>query len=103
MREWVRAYMHICALQVPHVARLLSCKQHHECMLRVQKTSTEPERKTPYSINLRHRMLWQKIGMGLTFRGVARNLNVAVGTVHNVLRRLKKQARLIQNIQMKNY
>jgi transposase len=48
--------------------------------------SAEPGRKAPYSVDLRHRMIWQKIGMGLTFRGVARYLNVSLGTVHNVLR-----------------
>ena len=59
-------------------------------MLRIQKMSAEPGRKAPYSIDLRHRMIWQKIGMGLTFRAVARNLNVAVGTVHNVLCRFEE-------------
>ena len=48
--------------------------------------SAEPGRKAPYSVDLRHRMIWQKIGMGLTFREVARNLNVSLGTVHNIFR-----------------
>ena len=56
-------------------------------MLRIQNMSAEPGRKAPYSVDLRHRMIWQKIGMALTFRRVAKNLNVATGTVYNVFHR----------------
>ena len=56
--------------------------------------SAEPGRKAPYSIDLRHRMIWQIIGMSLTYRKVAQNLNVAVGTVHNVLRRFQATGEL---------
>ena len=59
-------------------------------MLTIQKMSAEPGRKAPYSIDLRHRMIWQKVGMGLTFREVAKNLNVALGTVYNVFRRFEQ-------------
>ena len=64
------------------VARRPDMILHVSCITHAQnskKMSAEPGRKAPYSIDLRHRMIWQKIGMGLTFRGVARNLNVAVG------------------------
>ena len=53
--------------------------------------SAEPGHKAPYSINLRHRMI---IGMGLTYRKVAQNLNVAVGTVHNILDCFKQTGKL---------
>ena len=59
--------------------------------------SAELGRKAPYSIDLRHCMIWQIIGMSLTYRKVAQNLNVAaVGTVHNVLRRFQATGELEQ-------
>ena len=42
--------------------------------------SAEPERKTAYSADLRWRVVWQHIGMGLTFRKIAENLNIACST-----------------------
>ena len=36
-----------------------------------------------------HRMIWQKVVMSLTFREVAKNLNVALGTVY-VFRQFKQ-------------
>ena len=46
--------------------------------------SAEPGRKAPYSTDLRWRVVWQKAGMELSFRDIARNLNIAVGTVCNI-------------------
>ena len=40
-----------------------------------------------------------RLGMAMTFRAVAKNLNVALGTVHNTLHRFEQHVRLIQNIQ----
>ena len=42
--------------------------------------SAEPGRKTAYSADLRWRVVWQRIGMGLTFRKIAENLNIACST-----------------------
>ena len=46
--------------------------------------SAEPGRKAPYSGDLRWRIVWQRIGMDFEFRKIARNLNVSLGTVHNI-------------------
>ena len=50
-------------------------------------TSAEPGRKTAYAADLRWRIVWQRIGMELSYRSIAANLNVAVGTVHHIYRR----------------
>lgn len=49
-------------------------------------SSAEPGRKTAYAADLRWRIVWQRIGMELSYRTIAANLNVALGTVHNVNR-----------------
>ena len=49
--------------------------------------SAEPGRKAPYSIDLRWRVVWQRAGMQLPFRAIARGLNIAVGTVYNIWKR----------------
>lgn len=49
--------------------------------------SAEPGRKAPYSTDFRLRIVWQKIGMELTYREIAKNLNVSVGTAYNVYKR----------------
>ena len=48
--------------------------------------SAEPNRKAPYSSDMRWRIIWQKFGMDLTYRQIARNLSISIGTVHNVLK-----------------
>lgn len=45
--------------------------------------SAEPGRKTAYSTDLRWRVIWQKLGMGLGYRQIAHHLNISVGTVYN--------------------
>ena len=49
-------------------------------------TSAEPRRKAPYAADLRWRMVWQRIGMELPYRTIAKNLNVALGTVYHINR-----------------
>ena len=49
-------------------------------------TSAEPGRKAPYAADLRWRMIWQRIGMELSYRSIAANLNVALGTVYHINR-----------------
>ncbi len=46
--------------------------------------SYEPGRKVAYSVDLRHRMIWQRFAMEEQFRSIAKNLGVSVGTVYNV-------------------
>ena len=50
-------------------------------------TSAEPGRKAPYAADLRWRIIWQRIGMELSYRKIASNLNVALGTVCHINRR----------------
>lgn len=52
--------------------------------------SCEPGRKAPYSQDLRYKMVWQRLAMELPFRTIAKNLNVSVGTVHNILKLFKR-------------
>ena len=53
-------------------------------------TSAEPGRKAPYSSDLRWRIIWQKFGMGLTYRQVAKNLNISLGTSYNICRKFEE-------------
>ena len=46
--------------------------------------SYEPGRKVAYSVDLRHRMIWQRFAMEEQFRSIAQNLGVSVGTVYNI-------------------
>ena len=48
------------------------------------RMSAEP--KAPYSDDLRWRVVWQRIGMGLRYREIANCLNIAVGTAHNIFK-----------------
>ena len=50
-------------------------------------TSAEPGRKFAYSDNIRWHIVWQKIGTELPYRTIASNLNVSLGTVHNIYQR----------------
>ena len=50
-------------------------------------TSDEPGRKLAYSDDIRWHIVWQKIGMELPYRTIASNLNVSLGTVHNIYQR----------------
>ena len=45
--------------------------------------SAEPGRKAAYSSDLRWRVVWQRIGMELSFREIASNLCLSLGTVYN--------------------
>ena len=51
--------------------------------------SAEPGRKAPYSSDLRWRVVWQRIGMELTFCEIANNLSLSLGTVHNHFKRFQ--------------
>ena len=48
--------------------------------------SCEKGRRSPYSEDLRWRMVWQREVLGLSYRTVARNLNVDSSTVFRVVR-----------------
>ena len=48
--------------------------------------SAEPGRTKAYSSDLRWRIVWQRIGMGMSFRKIAANLNISVGTAYNIFK-----------------
>ena len=52
--------------------------------------SAEPGRKAPYSRDLRWRVVWQRIGMELSFRKISINLCLSLGTVHNHFKRFQQ-------------
>ena len=48
--------------------------------------SAEPGRTTAYSKDLRWRVIWQRLGMGLGYREIAHRLNISVGTAYNTFK-----------------
>ena len=46
--------------------------------------SAEPSRRAPYSRDLRWRVAWQRLALGLKFREITVNLNISLGTVYNI-------------------
>ena len=48
--------------------------------------SAEPTRRAPYSNDLRWRIVWQRIALGHGFEKIASNLNISVGTAHNIFK-----------------
>lgn len=51
--------------------------------------SAEPGRKAAYSRDIRWRVVWQRVGMELTFRDIATNLSLSLGTVCNHFKRFE--------------
>ena len=50
-------------------------------------TSAEPARTRPYSPDIGWRVVWQRLGMGLTFQKIANRLQIGVGTAHRIYAR----------------
>ena len=48
--------------------------------------SAEPDRKTVYFKDLRWRVIWQRLVMGLGYREIAHHLNSSVGTAFNTFK-----------------
>lgn len=51
--------------------------------------SAEPSRRQPYSNDLRWRIVYQRLGMNLTFSKIAANLNIAQSTACRIFSRFK--------------
>lgn len=51
--------------------------------------SAEPGRKTAYSVDLRWRVVWQRLALDLPLRAIASNLSISVGTAHNIFKRFE--------------
>ena len=49
-----------------------------QCLKLWREISAEPAGTVAYSCDLQMRVVWQRIGMGLSFRTIASNLNVSV-------------------------
>ena len=47
--------------------------------------SSEPNRKVPYTADLRWKVVYQKLARDSTLR-IAHNFTISIGTVHNVLK-----------------
>ena len=52
-------------------------------------TSCEPTDKAPYHPNLKWRVAWLRIEMEYSYRSIASNLNVGLGTVYYTLKHFK--------------
>ena len=51
------------------------------------RTSIEPGRTKAYSSDIGWRIIWQRTGMGFTFREIAERLHISVGTAHRIYAR----------------
>ena len=54
---------------------------------KMNHTSAEPARTTAYSPDIGWRVVWQRLGMDLTFKQIAQRLQIAVGTAHRIFKR----------------
>ena len=50
-------------------------------------TSAEPARTSAYSADIAIRVVWQRLGMGMTFRDIAKRLQIGLGSAHRLYRR----------------
>ena len=55
--------------------------------LLVMSFSAEPNRRRPYDRDLRWRIVFQRIGMGLQYDKIAQNLNVSTSTAYRICAR----------------
>jgi transposase len=51
--------------------------------------SCESGRRAPYASDLRYRIVWQRYGMDLQYRAIARNLSISLGTAYNICKRFE--------------
>ena len=54
-------------------------------------TSAEPARTSAYSGDIAIRVVWQRLGMGMTFRDIAKRLQIGVGSAHRLYRRFSEK------------
>ena len=87
-RDTAANVMYYCCFQfrlnIPTHARIISALRKRGVFKSGKMTSAEPGRKAPNSRDLRWRMVWQRIGINLSYSKIASNLNVALGTAHNI-------------------
>ena len=56
--------------------------------------SAEPGRKKAYGIDLRWRVVYQRIGMNLTYDKIATNLNIAASTAYSIFTRFQQTGKV---------
>ena len=52
-------------------------------------TLAEPARTSAYSADIAIRVVWQRLGMGMTFRDIANRLQIGLGSAHRLYRRFE--------------
>ena len=57
--------------------------------------SAEPGRKAAYDKDLRWRIIYQRIAMGMKFAEIAKNLNIAVSTAHRTYHYFERTGNVI--------
>ena len=63
-------------------------------------TSAESGRTTASSPDIDWQIVWQRVGMGLTFPEIAARLHIySLGSAHRLYTRLPKQVKLLQSDQ----
>lgn len=56
----------------------------------IMSTSAGPGRKAPYSTDLRWRVDWQRLGMELSYREIAKRLCIATSTAREIFKRFER-------------
>ena len=56
----------------------------------LSKTSAEPARTAAYSSDIGWRVVWQRAGMGLSFRDIATRLQIGLGTAHRIYKKFEE-------------
>ena len=65
--------------------------------------SAQPQRTSPYSEELRWRVIYQVYGLSLTYRQIARNLNIDVSTVCRIVRRFEETGNVSKRVHPRGY
>ena len=56
----------------------------------LSKTLAEPACTAAYSPDIRWRVVWQHAGMGLSFRDIATQLQIGLGTAHRIYKKFEE-------------
>ena len=74
-----------CAVVTPHRPPALFEQEPRKLLnMALSKTSAEPARTAAYSSDIGWRVVWQRAGMGLSFRDIATRLQIGLGTAHRI-------------------
>ena len=63
------------------------------------KMSAESGRKTAYSADIGWRVVWQHIGMRLTYKQIGTRLHIASSTAHRIFARFKTSGDVVPKMQ----